>query len=119
MYGVPQNLDLQRFHGDSLMELGIGQCILQFRFAAGLTISVEGGWLQRDATGIILDRGTRQTARRECDKLQLLVGATVTTSSVDPPSSFTLYFDNGMSLTVFDDSYRYESCSIQPGDIFI
>lgn len=32
--------------------------------------------------------------------------------SIDPPRSFTLFFDNGLALTIFDDSEQYESFSV-------
>ena len=119
MHGVPANLDLQQFQGDYLTQLCIGQYDLQFNFGAGSNITVEGHWELRDARGILLDQAIKPPALRECYKVHVLLLATVTSFLVDPPRSFTLLFDNGMKLTVFDSSEQYESFSIQPGNIFI
>ena len=37
----------------------------------------------------------------------------------DRPISFTLYFENRFSLTVFDRSEKYESFSIHPDGIYV
>jgi hypothetical protein len=73
----------------------------------------------RGAEGAVLDQATRGSLYRACFRLHRLLGATVTAFRVDPPRSFTLSFSGGLSLTVFDDSTGYESCSIQPGNIII
>jgi hypothetical protein len=120
MYGVPANLDLRQFLGDYLTQLCIGQYDLQFIFGKGSSISVQGQWELRDAAGTLLDHDfVDQPAKRESYKAHFLLGATVTASQVNPPQSFTLFFDTGMMLTIFDDSKQHESFSIQPGDIFI
>jgi hypothetical protein len=119
MYGVPENLDLRPFLGDHLAQLALGPNDLQLRFGAGGVISVEGRWELRDAAGTLLDQAVEGPAVRECYRLHRLLMATVTGTRTDPPRSFTLVFDNGMTFTVYDDDDNYETCSIQPGDIII
>ncbi len=117
MYGVPDNLDLRPFQGDYLTQLRIGPWDLQLVFGAGGNISVWGHWELRDTTGGLLDQ-RQEPASRECYRLHVILMANVSGTRVDPPRSFTLLFDNGMSFTVFDDEH-YEACSIHPGGIII
>jgi Family of unknown function (DUF6188) len=120
MYGVPAGLDLTFFCGDCLTQLCLGQYQVQLKFGRGGTIAVEGSWQLKDATGDLLAHVTDcEVFSESAARLYVLLGATVTRSTVDPPVSFTLFFDNGISLTVIDDSDRYESFSIQPGNVFV
>jgi hypothetical protein len=38
---------------------------------------------------------------------------------VQAPDWFSLTFDNGMVLKVYDASQEYESFSIQPGNVYV
>jgi hypothetical protein len=119
MYGVPSNLDLRRFCGATLTQLGIGEFQLQFHFTQPeFSISVEGDWQVNNPEGEIVDRSL-PNAERESFRVHRLLGRTVVESSVNAPKSFALRFDNGWSLVVFDNSQEYQSFSIQPGDIFV
>ena len=123
MYGVPANLDLTGFHGATLIQIGVAEHTLQFVFQPPLPnplhcIMVEGTWEIRDADGAILDR-VQDHASRDVYRVHKLLSRDVVSSVVDAPRSFTLSFDSGHHLQVFDDSKQYESFSIQPGDIFV
>jgi hypothetical protein len=109
MYGVPRDLDLRPFMGNYLTQLCIGPWDLQFRFTTGgLVLSVYGHWELRDAAGGLVDQATDRTlAQHEGLRLHFLLGSTVTATRLDPPRSLTLIFDNGMALTVADDSERF------------
>jgi hypothetical protein len=50
---------------------------------------------------------------RESYRIHRLIDVRVARFSIDPPRSFTLVFDKGLALTVFDDSEQYESFSIK------
>lgn len=120
MYGVPGDLDLRLFVGTFLTQVCIGRYDLPFHFAhMNASLAVWGGWELRDAAGRLLDGAVEDPDNRECYRLHRLLGATVIGSRLDPPRSFTLSFDNGLSLTVFDDSEQHESFSIQPGNIVV
>lgn len=119
MYGVPANLDLRPFQGDHLMQVCIGSHDLQFRFGAGGVISAWGRWELRDAAGTLLDQAVEDPAARECYRIHVLLMAVVVRYRIDPPRAFTLFFDNGTTPTVFDDSDRCESCSTEPGGVII
>jgi hypothetical protein len=120
MHGVPANLDLRPFHGDTLTQLCLGQYQVQFHFSWANCIFVEGGWALRDACGALLchvsDRSDTSAYAERGARLYVLLGTTVTGSSLDAPISFTLFFDNGMALTILDDSDSHESFSV--GGIF-
>ena len=123
MYGVPADLDLTGFHGTTLILIGVAEQTLHFTFQPETPsplyeVVVEGGWDLRDAAGDIIDR-KQDHATRDVYRVHRVLGRTVVSSAVDGPKSFTLQFDSGHKLTVYDDSDRYESFSIQPGDVYV
>ena len=76
----------------------------------------------KDSAGALIEAGERTDvsySKRGTFHLQLLLGNNVESYSVHSPESFSLRFNSGHSLTFFDDSSKYESFSIQPGDIFV
>jgi hypothetical protein len=119
MHGVPQNLDLRAFLGAELIQVAIGCHDLQLHFfPEDRRISVWGNWELVDSAGTIVDQA-QENLSRDNYKIHRLLGRTVTAHKFDAPKSFTLTFDNGMNMTVYDDSDQYESFSIQPGNIFV
>jgi hypothetical protein len=123
MYGVPADLDLMPFVGGFLTQIALGECDIQFHFAGerGISvgsISVQGGWELRDSQSQVIDKATENGIRTEY-RIHRLLGRTVTGVKVDVPRSFSLTFDNGLALTIFDDSEQYESCQIYPSGVII
>lgn len=120
MYGVPSSLDLTPFHGSSMDQIALGQYIVQFRFSGDppREIGVEGRWELRSPSGAVVD-SSQDNVTRDVYRVHALLGRTVLTSEVRPPKSIVLHFDSGHALEIFDDDSRYESFSIQPGDIFV
>ena len=118
MYGVPPDLPLERVLGRECVQIGIGRFEIRFSFLNAVEIHVEGRWEVCDESGRVIDQA-REHAERECYRVHKLIGSPVRRYSIDAPTSFTLFFENGYSLTVFDDSEQYESFSIQPGDIVV
>ena len=124
MHGVPPDLDrhLEQFRGATLTEIGVGRHILQFRFdAVGRprpVIGVEGDWQLLGPSGELLD-GHQDPTERDIYRVHAVLGATVVDFEVAAPESFTLRFSTGHQLRIFDRSRRYESFSIQPGDVFV
>jgi hypothetical protein len=119
MYGVPADLDLSRFKGATLIFLGVGEFQIQFRFHPKSSISAEGKWELRDSAGSLVDEAVEINAKRDAYRIHAILGKRVESYSVSAPNSFSLQFESGHTLTVFDDSKHYESFSIQPGDIFV
>jgi len=118
MYGVPADLDLSRFTNAVLIQLCLGEYQVQFHFHPLGSISVEAKWELRDASGTVVDQMDR-IARRDAIYAHRLLGKRITGASLDAPHSFSLRFESGDVLTIYDDSREYESFSIQPGDIFV
>jgi hypothetical protein len=118
VYGVPADLDLQRLSGATLIQLAIGEFQIQFHFEPETQIAVEGRWELRDRSGHVIDLA-QSNADRDVYRIHQLLGRRVVGSQVNPPESFTLEFDNGDRLQVFDSSDRFESFSIQPGGVIV
>jgi hypothetical protein len=121
VHGVPIDLDLSFLHGAELIQVCIGQYQLQFHFHPVGSVSVEGGWELRDATGAWIEGAARSDNRGERPPCHLhkLLGRRVAATEVRAPQWFALRFEGGDVLRVFDDSVQYESFSIQPGNIFV
>jgi hypothetical protein len=131
MYGMPADLDLTMFHGTNLIQICLGVFQLQFWFhgedqsVPQPYLAVEGYWELRDADGGMVDQGGNaerddgQPVIREVLSIHALLGQKVIASELAPPTSFTLVFGDGARLSVFDNAERYESVSIQPGDVII
>jgi len=119
MHGVPADLDLHRFHGATLTQVVISEFQVQFVFISPqLIIGVEGAWEIRSVDGDIVDHSLPND-QRDSFKVHRLLARTIAASVVNTPQSFTITFDNGWSLSVFDSSREYESFSINPGDIYV
>ena len=104
MYGVPKDLNLARFHGATLTQVAIGEFQQQFVFSnPEFSISGESTWLLRDAAAVTVDR-SEANDQRESFKVHRLLGRSIARSEVNAPESFTLHFDNGWSLSIFDSS---------------
>jgi hypothetical protein len=118
MYGVPADLPIQRFVGDSLFQVGIGMDGIHFVFGHSGTISVGGRWELVDRTGQVVDCAC-DLEQRDAYRVHAIFNEEVTGSSIDPPRSFSLTFSSGHRLTIYDESPQYESFSIQPGDYYV
>jgi hypothetical protein len=118
MYGVPANLDLSSFKDATLIQLVVSEFQIQFKFHPEGSISVECKWELRDSSGLLIDYGGRGSiAKREALRLHVILGEKVQGHSVNAPDSFSLRFESGHVLTVFDDSKQYESFSI--GSLYV
>src|SRR5438270_12824182 len=103
MYGVSPDLDLLQFEGAVLIQLCVGQFQLQFHFHPSVEISVEGKWELRDRAGSLID-GLERGAKGNALYAHRLLGEKVDSFSLDAPHSFSLWFESGYVLTIFDDS---------------
>jgi hypothetical protein len=119
MHGVPVDLDLSRFEGATLIQICIGEYQVQFHFHPQGSISIEGKWELRDLAGALLDASLQTNEERDAYRLHVLLGKRVAGSFVNAPNSFSLRFESGATLMVFDESEEYESFSIQPGGIHV
>jgi len=120
VFGVPADLDLSPFQGAVLEQIALGPYMIQFRFAGDPEgfISVEGDWELVSPDGQVLDH-QQPPGERTCYRLHVLLNREVVGFEVLPPEEFSLTFDSGHRLRIFDHSREYESFSIQPGNIFV
>lgn len=118
MYGVPAALDLTFLRAAELIQVRLGTHQLQFHYHPVGEISVQGGWELFDASGARIDGAPIRTGGPPY-RLHTLLGRTVVTFAVRAPEWFSLTFDCGSTLRVYDDDPNYECFSIQPGDVFV
>jgi hypothetical protein len=117
VYGVPSDLELSFLHGSVLIQLCLGQFQVQLHFQPVGSISVEGEWELLDPNGVRIDNALDWP--RPPFQLHRLLGCRVIASEVQAPRWFSLRFESGEVLRIFDDSEQYESFSIQPGNIYV
>ncbi len=119
MYGVPKDLDLRRFEGATLTQICLGSFQVQFNLDQPvLQVFAEGTWEVRGPSGELVDKNMEQK-EREAFRIHPLIGSRFVGYTVNSPKSLTLRFDNGWSLILVDDSEKYESFTISPGDIIV
>jgi hypothetical protein len=111
MHGVPLDLPLARFIGRDLNPIVLGRFQVQFHFLPVGHIAVEGRWVLRDPAGALVDEA-QEHAIRDCYRIHRVLDVPVARYEIDPPRSFTLLFESGHRLSVFDDTPQYESFSI-------
>jgi len=111
VYGVPKDLPVDAWIGQTLDQVCLGQFQLQLHLGDNVAIGIAGGWVLKDPEGTVIDQ-CLEPQEREAYRVHVLLGRTVIASRVDVPESFTLTFDHGYELTVFDDSTQYESFTI-------
>ncbi len=111
MYGVGVDLPLDHFVGQELNQIALGQFQVQLHFSGTGSIFVEGAWELRDPDGALVDRD-REHADRDCYRIHRVIDVPVVRFEIDPPRSFTLVFESGFRLTVFDDTPQHEAFSI-------
>ena len=121
MYGVRTDLPLQRFLGDSICQIALGQHGIHFNFAKAGSINVDfGKWQIHDNSGTIVDESIEGLpSARQHYRVHVILGSEVTKFEIDAPRSFSITFSCGHKLTIYDDSEKFESFSIEPDGIYI
>ena len=111
MYGVPPDLALERLIGQEFNFIGLGRFQIQFHISSLVSVHVEARWELRDSSGTLLDSEQEHT-ERDAFRIHRIIDIPITRFTLDPPRSFTLFFESGHSLTIYDESEQYESFSI-------
>jgi hypothetical protein len=117
MYGVPEDLPIERFVGDALFQVRLGLDGVHFAFGQAGTISVYGHWELLDSNGVMIDQ-YRGAEDRQGYHLHVIFNADVVASKVQPPEWFSLTFSTGHELKIYDEP-QFESFSLQPDDIHV
>ena len=68
MYGVPDNLQLERLVGRESNFIGLGTWQVQFHVSSLVAIHVEGRWELHDAAGVLVDHA-QEPAERDAYRL--------------------------------------------------
>jgi hypothetical protein len=96
----------------------LGQYDVQLRLHPTGCISIEGRLEFYASDGALLEAGSpRNTVR--FDHLGSLVGTTVSSGSISPPSSISFEFSSGHRLRLINDPQSYESFSLEPGSFVV
>ena len=111
MYGVPADIPIQPFVGHELNQICLGRFQIRLHCSGVGTICMEAHWELRDETGALVDSNEEHSERKSF-RIHRVIDVPIARYRVDPPKSFTLFFENDFRLTVFDDSEQYESFSI-------
>jgi hypothetical protein len=110
MYGVSEELPFAAFVGAECNMIALGRFQVQFHFD-NKSINIEGKWELRDPVGNIIDRKVAHD-QREAYRVHMIIDQRVCGFEVAVPVSFTLLFENGYALTIYDDTPQYESFSM-------
>jgi hypothetical protein len=110
MYGVSEELPFAAFVGVECNMIALGRFQVQFHFGRN-SIFAEGTWELRDPAGKIVDRDIPHD-QREAYYVHPIIDQSVRGFEIAVPVSFTLQFENGYTLTIYDDTPQYESFSM-------
>lgn len=125
MHGVPNDLDLKPFEGAILdyVTLARHMMFLSFESAVGTktvaSLQVEGPWELLGPNGEMLDQGhpgIQALNERGPLRIHAGVGRRVRGYTVNPPESFSLHFEGGLSVRVTDHP-GYEAFLVEPGGV--
>ena len=111
MHGIPADLDLSRLVGQEFNFIGLGRFQIQFHISILMHICVEGRWELKDSNGKTIDKDCEHVDR-DVYRIHTIIDVPITTVEVVPPESFSLHFESGHVLTVWDATPQYESFSI-------
>lgn len=111
MHGVPSDLPLKAFVGGEFNQIALGRFQTEFHCSGTGSISVEGRWELRNSAGDIID-AWREHDQREAYRLHSIIDVPIVAYEIDSPRSFTIAFESGHRLTVFDDTPQYEAFAI-------
>ena len=111
MYGVPADLPLDEFVGKEINVISFTRFRIQLCLIGAGTIDVGDNWELRDRSGSLID-SERDHGERDGYRVHQILDVPIVGFSIDPPRSFTLIFESGHRLEIFDDSEQYESFAI-------
>jgi hypothetical protein len=111
MRGVLPNLPLDGFVGRAFNQIALGRFQIQFRSDRTGSIDVEGRWDLRKSAGELVDAWIEHE-KRETYRLHAIIDVPIVGYEINPPRSFTIAFENGYRLTVFDETPKYEAFSV-------
>lgn len=115
MHGPPHNIDLSFLKGRELLQIGIGQFQLQFKFDQDVVIFTESDFIF-SSKGI----PNNLTSSPEAAAVIIaLIGSSIADFEAKGDGTLQLNFSNEDKLTLFDDQVGYECYQIQHGKTVI
>lgn len=106
MYGLPDDVDLRFFHGQTLIQVGIGASDLVLNFHPSVSMTITCSVCLTDPGGASQRHDDSRQAG--CATLPLLTQV-VTRADGKTDGTLVLHFDGGWNLTVYDDDKHHES----------
>jgi hypothetical protein len=111
MYGVPNESQLRRLIGQEFNFIGLGRFQIQFHISSLVAIYAEGRWELHDASGTLVD-SEQAHAERDAFRIHRIIDIPITRFSITAPRSFTLFFESGHALTLYDEPHAEDSLSL-------
>jgi hypothetical protein len=116
MYGLPKNLDLGFFDRKVLLQVCFGAHDLILNFDGGLSIAISSsiGFTRPDI------RASRHANFRDAaGTLLTLINRQLVSAGTDGRGTLILSFEQGETISIYDDSSQYESYTIKNRDQLI
>jgi hypothetical protein len=111
MHGISPDFPLKPFVGLEFNQVALGRFQTQFHCAGAGSIRVEGRWELRNGAGSVIDCRAEHD-KRDVYRVHAIIDVPIIRFEIDPPRSFTIVFENGLQLSVFDETPQYEAFSI-------
>ena len=109
---VPDTFTLDRFVGQQLQEVGVGEFVLNLRFHHPDSITCEGELILREVGQVDVTLFGDELG--DLGALRRIVGKTVTAWKIESSHCFSISFDDGVSLLFTSRDHPYEDFVVRP-----
>lgn len=117
MYGLPNDIDLSFFVGQTLNMVSFAVNMIHFNFDEGIGITVQSTFQHQQKFDVESNLvGTFQSVHKiQNSSLMRLAGNVVASASAGDDGTLSITFDNGDVLHCFDDDKGYECYNFTDG----
>ena len=118
MYGLPKDIDLSFFVGNTLNVVSFAVNVIHLNFDGGVCINIESSFQHHQQHDVELHQiGTLQSMHGiQASSLMQLAGHSVITAVGTEVGTLTLTFDHGHVLHCLDDLQGYECYNFTDGE---
>jgi hypothetical protein len=113
MNGLPNNINLDFFHGQTLLQICVGANEMIWNFDGYVSIIVTSSFACTPVGGA---RHGYDDFRSAVGDVAYLVHEIVKSAKGTPDGTLTLEFGDGSRIELYDDSKQFESYVIRNGD---
>ena len=113
MNGLPSDINLDFFHGETLLQICVGANEIIWNFTGYISITLMSEFACTRPGGA---RHGFDDFRRAVGDVAYLVHEAVKSAKGTPDGTLTLEFGDGSRLELYDDSKQFESYVISNGD---